>query len=40
MVRAEDSCPIDRGFESRRILNGGKRFASYYIKEKLKLFIC
>ncbi len=37
MVRAEDSCPTGRGFESRRILDGCKRFASYYIKENLKI---
>ncbi len=37
MVRAEDSRPIGRGFESRRILDGCKRFVSYYIKEKLKI---
>ncbi len=36
MVRAEDSRPRDRGFDSRRILDGCKRFASYY-KEKLKI---
>ncbi len=36
VVRAEDSRPRGRGFESRRILDGCKRFASYYIKEKLK----
>ena len=36
MVRVEDSRPRGRGFESRRILDGCKRFASYYIKEKLK----
>ncbi len=32
MVRAEDSRPRGRGFEPLR-----KRFASYYIKEKLKI---
>jgi hypothetical protein len=38
VVRAEDSRPRGRGFESRRILDGYKRFAIYYIKEKkLKL---
>ncbi len=37
MVRAEDSRPRGRGFNSRRILDGCKRFASYYIKEKLKI---
>ncbi len=37
MVRAEDSRPRGRGFESRRIVDGCKRFASYYIKEKLKI---
>ncbi len=37
MVRAEDSRPRGRGFESRRILDGFKRFASYHIKEKLKI---
>ena len=37
MVRAEGSRPRGRGFESRRILDGCKRFASYYIKEKLKI---
>ncbi len=36
-VRAEDSRSRGRGFESRRILDGCKRFASYYIKEKLKI---
>ncbi len=36
VVRAEDSRPRGRVFESRRILDGCKRFASYYIKEKLK----
>ncbi len=29
--------PRRRGFESRRILVGCKQFASYYIKEKLKI---
>jgi hypothetical protein len=37
VVRAEDSRPNGRGFESRCILDGRKRFASYYIKEKLKI---
>ncbi len=37
MVRAEGSCPRGRGFKSRRILDGCKRIASYYIKEKLKI---
>ncbi len=37
MVRAEGSRPRGRGFESRRKLDGCKRFASYYIKEKLKI---
>ena len=37
MVRAEDSRPRGRGFESRRIVDGCKRFASYYIEEKLKI---
>ena len=37
MVRAEDSRPRGRGFESRRILDGRKRFASYYIRENLKI---
>jgi hypothetical protein len=37
VVRAEDSRPRGRGFESRCILDGCKRFASYYIKEKLKI---
>jgi hypothetical protein len=36
-VRAEGSSPRGRGFESRRILDGCKLFASYYIKEKLKI---
>jgi hypothetical protein len=34
VVRAEDSSPRGRGFESRRILDGCKQFARYYIKEK------
>jgi hypothetical protein len=37
VVRAQDSRPRGCGFESRRILDGCKRFASYYIKEKLKI---
>jgi hypothetical protein len=38
VVRAEDSRPRGRGFVSRRILDGCKRFAIYYIKkEKLKI---
>jgi hypothetical protein len=37
VVRAEDSRPRGRGFKSRRILDGCKRFASYYTKEKLKI---
>jgi hypothetical protein len=37
VFRAEDSRPKGRGFESRRILDGCKQFASYYIKEKLKI---
>jgi hypothetical protein len=37
VVRAKDSRPRGRGFESRCILDECKRFASYYIKEKLKL---
>ncbi len=37
VVRAEDSRPRGRGFESRCILDGCKQFASYYIKEKLKI---
>ncbi len=37
MVRAEDSRPRGREFESCRILDGCKRFASYYNKEKLKM---
>ncbi len=40
MVRAEDSRPRGRGFESRHILDGCKRFVSYYIKEKLKIKVC
>ena len=36
VVRAEDSHPRGHGFKSRRILDGCKKFASYYIKEKLK----
>jgi hypothetical protein len=34
VVREEDSRPRGRGFESRHILDGCKRFASYYIKRK------
>ncbi len=34
VVRAEVSRQRGRGFESHRILDGCKRFASYYIKEK------
>ncbi len=37
MVRAEDSHSRGRGFESRHILDGCKRFASYYTKETLKI---
>jgi hypothetical protein len=37
VVRAEDSRPRGRGFESCHILDGCERFASYYIKEKLKI---
>jgi hypothetical protein len=33
VVRAEDSSLRGRGFKSRRILDGCKQFASYYIKE-------
>ncbi len=33
MVRAEGSRPRGRGFESRRILDGCKRFASYYTRK-------
>jgi hypothetical protein len=36
-VRAEGSRPRGRWFKSRLILDGCKRFASYYIKEKLKI---
>jgi hypothetical protein len=36
VVRAEDKRPRGRGFESRRILDGSKRFDSYYIKEKIE----
>jgi hypothetical protein len=36
VVRAGGSRPRGRGFESRRILDGCKRFASYYIKEKIE----
>jgi hypothetical protein len=37
VVRAEDSRPNGSGLESRCILDGCKQFASYYIKEKLKI---
>jgi hypothetical protein len=37
VVRAEDSRLRGCRFESRHILDGCKRFASYYIKEKLKI---
>jgi hypothetical protein len=37
VVRAEDSHPRGHGFESRRILDGCKQFASYYIKRKIKV---
>jgi hypothetical protein len=37
VVRAEDSHPRGRGFESRHILDGCKQFDSYYIVEKLKI---
>ena len=36
VVRAEDSHPRGHGFESRRILDGCKQFASYYIKRKIE----
>ncbi len=37
VVKADDSWPRGRGFKSRhRILDGCKRFASYYIKEKIE----
>jgi hypothetical protein len=36
VVRAEVSRQRGRGFESRRILDGCKRFASFYIKEKIE----
>ena len=36
MVRAEDSHPRGHGFESRRILDGCKQIASYYIKRKIE----
>jgi hypothetical protein len=36
VVRAEDSRPRGRGFESRRIMDGCKQFASYYIKRKIE----
>jgi hypothetical protein len=39
VVRAEGSHPRGRGFESRCELDGCKRWASYYIKEKLKIKI-
>jgi hypothetical protein len=37
VVRVECSGLRGRGFESHHILDGCKRFASYYIKEKLKI---
>ncbi len=37
MVRAKDSRPRGRGFESCRILDECRQFASYYIKEKKKI---
>jgi hypothetical protein len=37
VVRPEDTRPRGRGFDSRRILDGCKRFASYYNEEKLKI---
>ncbi len=37
VVRAEDSRPRGCGFESHHILDGCNQFASYYIKEKLKI---
>ncbi len=38
VVKADGSWPRGRGFKPRhRILDGCKRFASYYIKEKLKI---
>jgi hypothetical protein len=36
VVRAEGSRPRGRGFESHRMLDGCKRFASYYIKRKIE----
>ncbi len=36
MVRAEGSGQRGSGFESRRILDGCKQFASYCIKEKFE----
>jgi hypothetical protein len=39
VVRAEDWHLRGRGFKSRCILDGCKRFASYYIKEKLKIIV-
>jgi hypothetical protein len=35
-VREEYSHPRGSGFESRRILDGCKRFASYYMKRKIE----
>ncbi len=37
MVRTRDSCPRDCGFKSRRILDGCKQFASYYIERKIEI---
>jgi hypothetical protein len=38
VVKADGSCPRGHGFKPRhRRLDGCKRFASYYIKEKLKI---
>ena len=37
VVRAEESRPRGCGFESRRILDGCKQFASYYIKKIKKI---
>jgi hypothetical protein len=36
VVRTEGSRPRGCGFESRRILDGCKQFASYYIKRKIE----
>ncbi len=36
VVKALDIWSRGRGFESRRILDGFKRFASYYIKRKIE----